>query len=239
MTDVDATDPRGSVGNRLLNAIPRAVYERLLPHMKPVSLVLKQVLYERDAPIPHVYFPNGGVVSLLIEMDDGAAVEVATIGNEGLVGLPVFLGVDLSAERAIVQIAGGALRMPAAVFVREVRPGSPLHDLLRRYTQALMMAMAQMAACNRLHPLEERYARWLLQTHDRVRADDFPMTHEFLAQMLGVRRATVTVAAGVLQQAGLIRYSRGVVTILDRPGLEAASCECYRLIRTGFDRPIH
>jgi len=210
--------------------------EGLLPHLEPIALTFKQVLYERDAPIPHLYFPAGGVVSLLITMDDGAAIEVATIGNEGLVGLAAVLGVEVSTERAIVQIAGDALRMEADVVARAIRSGSPTHDLLLRYAQALMMSLAQTAACNRLHPMEERCARWLLQTHDRVRSDAFPLTHAFLAQMLGVRRATVTVAAGMLQQAGLIRYSRGVVTIVDRPGLEAASCACYRLIQARFDR---
>src|SRR2546430_4742891 len=157
------------------------------------------------------------------------------MGNESMVGLPVFLGVETSPAQAIVQIAGDAVRMAATVFREEVRPGSTLHDLLQHYTQALMMSMAQTAACNRLHTIEQRCSRWLLQTHDRVQSDEFSLTQEFLAQMLGVRRATVNSAAGALHEAGFIRYSRGMITILDRPRLEAHACECYRIIRTEFD----
>lgn len=232
----NVTDPRSSLGNKLLAAIPREEYERLLPFMESVALDYKQFLYEANTPLPYVYFLSGGVVLLLAIMDDGASVDVATIGNEGIVGLPIFLGVEKTAGNAIVQIAGNALRMPSAIFSRKVPPRTPLHNLLQRYTQALMLSMAQTAACNRLRPIEERCSRWLLMTHDCVREDEFTLTQEFLAQMLGVRRATVTVAAGMLQKAGLIRYSRGQITILDRLGLEASSCECYRIIRTEFDR---
>ena len=204
--------------------------------MKRVSLAFKHILYDPDVPIPYVYFPTGAVVSLLIVMDDGMAVEVVTMGNESMVGLPVFLGVEATHGRAIVQIAGAALRMPATAFRREVTAGSRLHDLLRRYTEASSVSMAQTAACNRLHSIDERCGCRLLQTHDRVRADTFSLTQESLAQMLGVRRATVTVAAGLLQRTGLIRYRRGVITILDRRGLEEMSCECYRIIRAQYDR---
>jgi CRP-like cAMP-binding protein len=171
-------------------------------------------------------------------MRDGRGVEVATIGNEGMVGLPVFLGAESTPGQALAQVPGAALRMPAAVFRRAVPPGSPLHALLQRYTHALMVQMAQGVACNRLHPIAARAARWLLQTHDRVRTDAFPLTQEFLAEMLGTRRAAVSQAAGQLQRAGLITYTRGVITIRDRTRLEEAACACYGIIRTAYDRVV-
>lgn len=235
---LELTDPPGPSGNRLLDALPRAEYERLLPHMKPVSLAFKHILYDLAVPIPYVYFPTSSAVSLLIVMDDGMSVEVTMMGNEGMVGLPVFLGVEATHGRAIVQIAGAALRMPATAFRREVTTGSPLHGLLHRYTEALLVSIAQTAACNRLHSIDERCSCQLLRAHDHTRADTFPLTQESLARMLGVRRATVTVAAGLLQRAGLIRYRRGVITILDRPRLEERSCECYRVVRVEYDRAL-
>jgi CRP-like cAMP-binding protein len=169
-------------------------------------------------------------------MRDGLAVEVGTIGNEGMVGTPVLLGADLSPTRAFAQVPGEALRMRTVLFKEEMQNGGPLPDLVRRYTQAMVNQISQSVACNHLHSVGQRMCRWLLMTHDWVGADEFPLTHEFLAQMLGVRRPSVSVVAGILQKAGLIRYHRGRITVLDRKGLEAASCECYEVVRKESDR---
>lgn len=222
--------------NRLLAALPPEEYERLLPHLQLVTLEYKQVLYQPNEPIKYVYFPKDGVISLLTIMENGEAVEVGTVGNEGFVGLPLFLGATSIPGQAFSQIPGEALRMGAKVFKGEVTPGSPLHNLLQRYTQALFNQIAQTAACNRLHSIEERFCRWLLMTEDRVRSNQFPLTHEFLGQMLGVRRASVSVVAATIQRAGLICYSRGKMTILDREGLEDITCECYGIVKAEFDR---
>ena len=234
MSDADQFAPDGE--NRILAILPDADRHRLLPLMERVRLELKHVLYEPNAPVAYVYFPLTGVMSLLTVMDDGSSIEVATVGNEGMVGLPVFLGAGSMPGKALSQIPGDSMRMPAESFRREANAGGALQAILQRYTQGLLNQIAQSAACNRLHPMTERCARWLLMTHDRVGRDEFPLTHEFLSQMLGVRRATVTVATGTLQQAGLIRSRRGSITILDREGLENASCECYRIIREEYDR---
>jgi CRP-like cAMP-binding protein len=222
--------------NRVLSVLPAPDRQRLLPHLEPVRTELKQILYAPNESISHIYFPRNGVVSLMTIMADGSAIEVATVGNEGMIGLPIFLGAGSMPGQALSQIPGAALRMAADVFRAEAQFGGALQQVLHRYTQGLLNQIAQSAACNRLHAITERCARWLLMTHDRVRTDHFPLTHEFLSQMLGVRRATVTVAAGTLQQAGLIRSHWGHITILDRVGLEAASCECYRVIREEYDR---
>jgi CRP-like cAMP-binding protein len=224
------------VGNRLLAALPSAYHERLAPKLEPVRLGFKQPLYEPHVPIEHVYFPTNGIVSLLTVLEDGGPIEVGTVGNEGMAGLPVFLGADAIPGRALCQIPGEALRLEARVLKDEVRRDGPLLSLLHRYTLALFTQVAQTAACNRTHSVEERCARWLLMTQDRVGTDRFPLTQEFMAQMLGVRRATVNVAAGMLQKAGFITYTRGRITVLDRPGLESASCECYAVIKGEFDR---
>jgi CRP-like cAMP-binding protein len=195
--------------------------------------------------MPHVYFPLSGVISLVTVMAGGGAAEVATVGSEGMVGLPVFLGADFAPCEALCQVPGEAWRMPAAAFREAVQTaatvapagrGSPLVALLQHYTHALIIEIGQTAACNRLHRITERCARWLLQAHDRVEGDQFLLTHGFLAQMLGVRRATVTTVMGGLQQSGLIRYTRGRVTIVERRRLEAAACECYRVVKAEFDR---
>jgi CRP-like cAMP-binding protein len=225
--------------NRLLAALPAAESRRLIGLMEQVDLKIKQSLFEPNEPIHHVFFPLRGVSSMVAEMDDGDLVEIATIGNEGVVGIALFLGSVTSAMRAFQQIPGTALRMTARDFTRETNAGGPLPQLLRRYTQALFTQIAQSTGCNRLHPIEERCARWLLQTHDRVRSDDFPLTHEFLAQMLGVRRATVTVAMGALQRAGFVEYKHGVIRVLDRKSLERSSCECYRVIADEYDRLLN
>ncbi|KAF3888979.1 MULTISPECIES: Crp/Fnr family transcriptional regulator [Nostocales] len=222
--------------NRLLGAIPPEEYQRLLPHLKPVFLEYKQILYQPNEPIEHVYFPNNGVISLLTVMENGEAVEVATVGNEGMIGLPVFLEANTIPGQAFSQIPGEALQMRADVFKREVTSASPLFKLLQSYTQALFNLIAQSAACNRLHSIEERFCRWMLMTQDRVGSNEFPLTHEFLGQMLGVRRASVSVVAATIQKAGFISYRRGKMSILDREGLEDITCECYGIVKAEFDR---
>ena len=220
--------------NRLLVALPRDERDRLLPHLEKVSLSLRDILYEANGPIAHVYFPLSGVVSLVIE-DSVFTLEVGIIGNEGLVGTPVFLGSERSPTRAITQIEGEALRLEAKVFQQEMRRG-PLHGLVQRYTQTMINQISQSIVCNHRHSVEKRMCRWLLMSHDRVGADEFPLTHEFLAQMLGVCRPTVTAVAGALQKAGRINYHRGRIAVLDRKGLETASCECYQVVAKELDR---
>jgi CRP-like cAMP-binding protein len=208
-----------------------------LPELEPVALDLRQTLIARDVPIDSVYFPLAGVVSLVSTLADGTIVEVVTIGNEGLVGSPLLLRATSIPFNAMVQVPGAALRMDAAVFARRVHMGtSPFGARMSRYTQALFTHIAQHVVCNQVHLIAQRCARWLLQTHDRMAQEDFVLTHEFLAQMLGVRRASVTEVVGRLQQAGLLRYRRGRMQILDRPGLEAASCACYSVIIREYDR---
>ncbi len=223
-------------GNKLLTALSRKERDRLVPQLKPVSLEFEEVLYEPDGLIRHVYFPTSSLISLLSVLEDRSVAEVGRVGNEGMVGLPVFLGVPISHTRALVQVPGRALRMKAQVFRQEVRLGGALAGLLLRYTQALLHHAERLTACNTRHSIEQRLARWLLITHDRVRADQFEITQEFLSQMLGVHRQSVTLAASNLQRAGVIRYSRGRLKVLDRQGLEEASCTCYRAIRRQFDQ---
>jgi CRP-like cAMP-binding protein len=229
--------PARMSGNRILDALPPEDYQRLLPAISPVSLEFKRPLLEPGKAIDTIYFPQSAVVSLLTTMDDDVAVEVATIGNEGIVGVPVFLGAQAMGARDFyqVQVPGQAMAMNTRAFLKATRR-DPLRSLVQRYAQALFSQVTQQVACNGLHSIEERCSRWMLLTHDRVGSNEFPLTQEFLSQMLGVRRASVTVAAGILQNAGFIRYSRGQVTIIDRDGLENAACECYRIIRTEFDR---
>ena len=231
-----APAPDRPSANRLLAALPRAEYLRLLPHLEPVSLALGQSLYAAHTSIPYVWFIERGVVSVFRVTQEGRLIEIAMIGHEGMVGLPVFLGTGGMLGQALVQIPSAGLRMPAPIFRREVRAGTPLHDLLHRYTQTLINQMAQGMVCNRVHSIAQRCARWLLLTHDRVDSDQFPLTQQFLAHMLGVRRASVGTVTSKLQKAGLIRYSRGVITVLDRPGLEAAACECYQIIEAEYGR---
>lgn len=222
--------------NRVLAALPQEELEILRPDLEPVPLRLKQSLYAANRPIECVYFVHRGVVSMVTQMKDGAAVEIATIGPEGAAGLPLFLRATTMASEAFVQVPGEAAQIEAGAFRRALERCPQLHRLLLRYALALVGLIAQSSACNRVHAVEERCARWLLMTHDRVHEASFPLTQEFLAQMLGVRRPTVSIAAGMLQRAGLIHYVRGVITVLDRPGLEAASCECYRVVRDEFER---
>jgi CRP-like cAMP-binding protein len=226
------------VTNRLLASLPGEEYERLQPYLEPISLDFRQNLYEPNVPIEFVYFPLGGVCSLLSQTSVGDLIEVATVGNEGMVGLPVFLGAKQIPGVAMVQIPGDALRMSAEDLHTQVIPGTALYEVLHRYTQALFNLISQSALCNRVHSIEQRCCRWLLLTHDRVETDEFPLTQEFLSQMLGVRRAGVSEVAARLQNAGFISYRYGNITVLDRAGLEATSCECYELIRQEFDRLI-
>jgi CRP-like cAMP-binding protein len=225
------------VQNRLLRALSPAERQPLLLALELVALRMRERLIEPNVPIPFVYFPLHGVVSLISTLGDGTQVEVATIGNEGLIGLPLVLYANTIPFTAFVQVPGEALRIDAAVFGRLLPEGTgALHQLLYRYSLALFNQLAQHVVCNRLHRIAQRCARWLLLTHDRVGRDEFPLTHEFLALMLGARRASVTEVAGRLQKAGLIRYRLGIVRVLDRAGLEAASCECYGVIKQEYDR---
>lgn len=222
--------------NRLLAGLPRADYNRLLPKLEKVSLPLKEILYEAHGPILHVYFPLYGVVSLVIVVEGGISLEVGTIGNEGMVGTPIFLGSESSPTRAISQVPGEALRLEAKIFHEEMALVGPLHRLVQRYTQAMINQISQSTVCNHRHSVAKRMSRWLLMSHDRVGVDEFSLTHEFLSQMLGVCRPTVTAVARTLQNDGLISYHRGRITIIDRKGLEAASCECYRVVMMELDR---
>jgi CRP-like cAMP-binding protein len=222
--------------NRVLAALPQTDLERLWARLELVSLDLRQTLAQSGEPIPFVYFPLTCVCSLVITVEGSGTVEVATVGSEGLVGLPVFLGRGSSPGTAICQVAGQALRLSSEALREETRAGGPLHDLLLRYSQGLVNQIAQSAACGRLHTIDQRCARWLLMVHDRVGDDRFPLTQQFLAQMLGVRRAGVSAAARVLARGGAIRYVRGVITVTDRAGLEAAACDCYRVVQDEFDR---
>jgi len=226
---------RVSIENSLLAALPCKDYQRLLAGLEPVTLTFGEVLYESGEKIRHVYFPGNALISLLTLADGHLALEVGLIGREGMVGIPLVLGDKVSTVRALVQGTGTAMRMDAAHFCKEFRLSLPLQRELYRYTHSLMSQVSQTAACNRFHVVEMRLARWLLMTHDRVKSDEFHMTHEFLGHMLGVRRVGVTKAAQALQKLKLISYSRGDITILDRAGLEAAACRCYAVVRNMHD----
>ena len=221
--------------NRLLAALPRAAYLQLAPGLAPVALVFGKVLYEPGAPIRDVYFPSGSVVSLLTVVDQRSALEVGLVGHEGMVGIPLALGIGVSPVRALVQGGGGALRMSAARLRKCLQASPALQHALHRYAAALMAQITQTAACNRFHRVEARLARWLLMTRDRVGAGEFHLTQEFLAHMLGVRRVGVTAAASALQRRGLIGYRRGDIRIVDHAGLEAAACGCYAHVRQRTD----
>lgn len=234
-----SSDASGASGaqrpNRILAALPAKDRFRLRKHLTTVTLERKHSVWQPNQPIEAVYFPLDAVVSVLA-VADGGVVEVGTIGEEGVVGLPVFLGSRSSPGMAFCQVPGRAERLAVKVFVREARRQGPFQRLLQLYTQGFMVQVSQSTVCNRLHPAEQRLARWLLVVADRVGREQFPLTHEFMAQMLGVRRATVTETAGALQRAKLISYSRGKITVRDRRGLERAACECYRIVRDEFDR---
>jgi CRP-like cAMP-binding protein len=222
--------------NVLLSAISTEALAAM--QLQHVELPFKQTLSEPGEPITAVYFPISGVVSMVNEPNPGEIVEFATIGREGFAGLPLLLGSDTMPSRVLVQVPGEAFRASKEDFLAAVAAQDELRAVLLRYSLALLSQVAQSTSCNRLHEVQERCARWLLQTHDRSDGDSFPLTQEFLAQMLGVHRPTVTVAAGMLQKAQLIDYARGVITVRDRAGLEAASCPCYRLIADEYDRLV-
>jgi CRP-like cAMP-binding protein len=224
------------VSNGLLAALPPEDLARLRPRLQPVELPFDQTLYPADGIVEAVLFVETGMVSLIATLEDGEQVEVGIAGSEGLIGLPLVLGDDRSLVEARVQMEGTALRMNAAAFRDEVEESAALRGLLKRYTLAFQAQVTMTAACNARHAIEQRLSRWLLTAHDRAGADEFPITHEFISMMLGVRRPGVSLAAGVLQKAGLIHYVRGRMAVTDRPGLEAASCECYHTARREFAR---
>jgi CRP-like cAMP-binding protein len=222
--------------NRILTALPAGEYERLLPHLEEVRMNSGDTISRPGEEIKHVYFPKRGIISICAMMEDGTQVEVGVIGNEGMFGLPILFKTSTVPLQAMVQIPDGAVRMSAEAFIREVEQCEHLRNLLLHYAQAFFMQTAQTAACNRLHPMDGRLARWLLMCQDRTRSDVLQLTHEFIAIMLGVRRAGVSTAAAKLRDDKVIDYQRGFIRILDRKGLEAISCECYGVVRKEFDR---
>ena len=222
--------------NHLLSALPASDYARLEPHLELIPMRLGDVLYEPGVQLRYVYFPTSSIVSLLYVMEDGASAEIAVVGNEGMVGVALFMGGETTPSRAVVQSAGHAYRLKGQTLKEEFRRAAGLQHLLLRYTQALLTQMAQTAVCNRHHSVDQQLCRWLLLSLDRLPTNKLTMTQELIANMLGVRREGVTEAAGKLQAAGLINYSRGHITVLDRPRLEAQACECYQVVKKEFDR---
>ncbi len=225
-------DPRE---NQLLAALPAEEWQRWLPQLEWVDLPLGKVLYESGATLSHVYFPTTAIVSLLYVMEDGGSAEIAVVGKEGLVGISLFMGGESTPSRAVVQSAGQGFRLKSEVIKEEFKHAPVLH-LLLRYTQALITQMAQTAVCNRHHTLDQQLCRWLLLSLDRLDGSELVMTQELISNMLGVRREGVTEGALKLQKAGLIRYARGKISVLDRPGIEARCCECYAVVKKEYDR---
>ena len=222
--------------NRLLAWLPKADYDWLAPLLESVQLSFKQVIHTTREPISHVYFPNSGIISAMKVMEDGRAIEVATIGNEGMVGLTAFVGDPHSPSEMVVQIAGEGVRLCMKALEREARNDGPLRRALVLYNTAFQVQVSYSVACNGLHTIDKRCCRWLLTTRDRIGSDELPLTHEFLGVMLGVRRSSVTEVLRALQERGLIQTRRGMIQILDRPGMEAMSCECYGAIVREYDR---
>jgi CRP-like cAMP-binding protein len=222
--------------NFLLAALPLADAERLLPHLEPITLARGAVLYEPHQAPAYLYFPTTSIVSLVYTTLDGTTAEMGLVGNEGVVGIALFMGGQTRPNRAVVQVAGGAWRLTTTELLTEFQRGGALQRALLRYTQALLIQISQTAVCNRLHPIRQRLCRWLLATYDRAPTDSVLLTHEFLAQMLGVRRASVTTAIRHIQEASIIRYRRGHITLLDRPRLEAMVCECYQVVKDEYMR---
>jgi CRP-like cAMP-binding protein len=237
MADIRAKRRETARANLLLAALPGDDYERLLPELETVELRLKDTLYEANQPIRHIHFPLTGVVSMVATLQDGGTVEVGTIGQEGMVGLPAFFGAETAPLTTFAQVPGAAARMRVETLRAEIGSGAPLVAVLHRYAQAFLTQLSQSVACNRLHSLPERLARWMLMTQDRA-GDEFAMTHEFMGQMLGVHRPAVTAALLELQRAGALDYGRGRMRVLDRVVLEGAACECYRVVRGEYDRLI-
>lgn len=222
--------------NHLLDALPASDYARVASHLELIPMKLGDVLYESGAKLRYVYFPTTSIISLLYVLEDGASAEIAIVGNEGLLGISLFMGGDTTPSRAVVQSAGLAFRLKAQLLKDEFARFGPTMHLLLRYTQALITQMSQTAVCNRHHSVDQQLCRWLLLSLDRLASNELSMTQELIANMLGVRREGVTEAAGKLQKAGLIRYQRGRITVVDRPGVEARSCECYQVVKAEFDR---
>lgn len=222
--------------NHLLNALPQEDYERVVPYLEPVSLKLGEVLYESGDQMRHAYFPTTAIISLLYVLENGSSAEIAVVGNEGILGIALFMGGHTTPSRAVVQSKGNAYRLKANLLLDEFNRGGASHNLLLRYTQALITQMTQTAVCYRHHSVEQQLCRWLLLSLDRLNGNALDMTQELIANMLGVRREGVTEAAGRLQRDGLIQYSRGHIEILDRARLEGRVCECYQVVKTEFDR---
>jgi CRP-like cAMP-binding protein len=222
--------------NHLLAGITAEEMERLIPHLQPVSLSLGKVIYESGEKLDYIYFPTTAIISLLYIMESGATAEIGVVGNDGLIGIAIFMGGDTTPNRAVVQSAGKAMKMKAQAMKNEFLRGGPFHNQCLRYTQALITQISQTAVCNRLHSVDQQLCRWLLLSHDRLPSDRLIMTHDLIANMLGVRREGITHAAKRLQRAGYISYVRGDMTILDRKGLEADVCECYQVVRTEYER---
>src|SRR5580765_5134598 len=222
--------------NHLLSALPIPEYARLEPHLELIPMRLGDVLYEPGVQLRYVYFPTSSIVSLLYVMEDGASAEIAIVGNEGILGISLFMGGETTPSRAVVQSAGHAFRLKAELLKNEFGRYGPTMHLLLRYTQAMITQMAQTAVCNRHHSVDQQLCRWLLLSLDRLTSNELSMTQELIANMLGVRREGVTEAAGKLQDAGLIHFRRGQISVVDRPGLEARVCECYQVVKTEFDR---
>ncbi|ACK68198.1 cyclic nucleotide-binding protein [Rippkaea orientalis PCC 8801] len=222
--------------NQLLGSLPPADYERIKSHVEDVTLDVGQILYPENEPIQEIYFPEQGLVTLISSVDGDSMMEIGLVGHEGVVGYPVFLGGQSSPHRAVVQIAGSAKKLPTQVIKEELQRGGEISRRLLAYTQALLTQVSQTAICNRHHNIDQRLARWLLSVQDCLNQDKFYLTHETISNMLGIRRAGVTVAAGFLQNSGLIRYRRGWITITNREGLKAASCECYGIVRQEYHR---
>lgn len=226
-------DPRN---NWLLAALADAEWERVSPHLQPVTLRLGEVLFDSGGKPSHVCFPTTAIVSLLYVMENGASAEIAVVGNEGLVGISLFMGGQSTSSQAVVQASGEGFRLPASILMQEFNRGGAVLHLLLRYTQALITQMAQTSVCNRHHSLDQQMCRWLLLTLDRLHSCEVVMTQELLSNILGVRRASISEVAGRLQKDGLIRYERGRITVLDRPGVERRACECYAVVKKEYDR---
>lgn len=232
-----STQPRFSIINHILKALPKEDFERLLPDLEPVELIFGQVLYQAEEPITHVYFPNNSTVSVIAHTQEGQYAEIGVIGQEGMIGIDALMGSDLTLNQHLVQHPNSALRITTTAIRTEFKRNGALHDSVLRFMRLLMIQISQTALCNRLHTVEERLARWLLLSHDRSGTVELHYTQEFLAVMLGVNRPAVTVSAITLQSAGYIKYWRGHITIIDREGLEDFTCQCYQIVKQEYDRP--
>lgn len=231
-----SSQPISPLANRLLAALDKVEFERLQPNLELVSLSLGQVIYESGTRMTHVYFPTDCIISLLYLMENGTTAEIGVTGYEGVVGIALFMGGQTTPNRAVVQSAGNAYKMSAKVLQAEFIKGGKFQQSLLRYTQALITQISQTAVCNRLHSVEQQLCRWLLLSYDRLHSNKLVMTHNLIANMLGVRREGITLAAKHLQKQGVISYARGTITLLDRPKLEATVCECYRVVKSEYDR---